>query len=81
MNNIAFHRITKRFGSLRALDAVDLSINPSQVVLVAGPNGAGKSTMINILLGLYLPDGGEIQINGSPTRIDNRFKSRIANRA
>jgi len=77
MNSIVFHRITKRFGRLCALDAVDLSVKPSEVVLVAGPNGAGKSTMINILLGLYLPDAGEVRIDGSRVPIDNKLKARM----
>ena len=75
MNNIAFHKITKRFGRLLALDAVDVSIKPSEVLLVAGPNGAGKSTMINIMLGLYLPDGGEIRIDGTSAPVDNKLKT------
>jgi ABC-type multidrug transport system ATPase subunit len=77
MNNIEFHNITKRFGKLCALDDVSLEVNPSEVVLLAGPNGAGKSTMINILLGLYLPDGGEIRIGGTRISVDNKLKKRM----
>ena len=77
MTSIAFHQISKRFGRLQALDDVSLSVNPSQVVLLAGPNGAGKSTLINILLGLYLPDHGEIQVDHTPVTIDNQIKSRM----
>jgi len=77
MNSIAFHHITKRFGRLCALDDVSLTMDPGQVVLLAGPNGAGKSTIINILLGLYLPDGGEIHIDGSHVSVDNKLKARM----
>ncbi|MBT8037205.1 MAG: ABC transporter ATP-binding protein [Verrucomicrobiae bacterium] len=77
MNNIEFHKITKRFGKLRALDGVSLEVLPGETVLLAGPNGAGKSTLINILLGLYLPDGGEIRINGSRVPVDKALKSRM----
>ena len=77
MNRIAFHKITKRFGRLCALDEVSLDIDPAQAILLAGPNGAGKSTIINILLGLYLPDLGEIRVDGSQVRIDNSLKSRM----
>lgn len=77
MNSVAFHQITKRFGRLRALDAVDFSMKSSEVVLVAGPNGAGKSTMINILLGLYLPDGGEIHVDGTRSPVDHRLKEQM----
>jgi len=77
MNNIEFHKITKRFGKLCALDGVSLEMHPGEVVLLAGPNGAGKSTLINILLGLYLPDGGEIRIKGKRVSVDNSLKTRM----
>ena len=77
MNSIAFHKITKRFGRLCALDDVSVSMSPAQAMLLAGPNGAGKSTIINILLGLYLPDGGEIRVDDSQVRIDNKIKARM----
>lgn len=77
MNNISFQKITKNFGRLRALDEVSLTLNSARAVLLAGPNGAGKSTLINILLGLYLPDGGGIQVDGLRTSIDNKLKTRM----
>lgn len=75
MNSISFHNVTKRFGRLCALDDVSVTMNSGQVVLLAGPNGAGKSTIINILLGLYLPDGGEIRVDGAQVSVDNRLKA------
>jgi ABC-type multidrug transport system ATPase subunit len=77
MNGIAFHKVTKRFGRLCALDEVSLGIDPAQAILLAGPNGAGKSTLINILLGLYLPDHGELRVDGPRVRADNQLKSRM----
>lgn len=77
MNGIEFHKVTKRFGKLCALDDVSLAIEPAHAILLAGPNGAGKSTVINILLGLYLPDLGEIRVDSSRVNIDNQLKSRM----
>jgi ribose transport system ATP-binding protein len=53
--------ITKNFGSVRALDSVDIEIRPNEVVGLIGENGAGKSTLLKILSGVYRPDSGQIR--------------------
>jgi len=52
--------LSKRFGGVAALEAVDLALAPGAVHAIIGPNGAGKTTLLNILSGIYRPDGGEI---------------------
>jgi ABC-type sugar transport system ATPase subunit len=56
--------ITKRFPGVLALDNVSLEFLPGQVHAVVGENGAGKSTLMKILAGAYVPDSGELYLDG-----------------
>lgn len=56
--------ITKRFSGVIANDCIDFEIAPGEIRALLGENGAGKTTLMNILSGLYSPDGGEIKIDG-----------------
>jgi ribose transport system ATP-binding protein len=56
--------ITKRFPGVLALDNVSLQFMPGEVHAVVGENGAGKSTLMKIMAGAYIPDSGEIYLNG-----------------
>jgi simple sugar transport system ATP-binding protein len=58
--------IHKRFGSTRALQGVDLSLEVGRCLGLVGRNGAGKSTLVSILSGLYPPDAGEVRLDGRP---------------
>lgn len=56
--------LTKRYGSLVALDNLDLSVNKGQIVGLLGPNGSGKTTLIKLIAGLLKQNSGELTVNG-----------------
>jgi branched-chain amino acid transport system ATP-binding protein len=53
--------VTKRFGGLCAVNAVNFSVKEGGVVGLIGPNGAGKTTLLNLICGIYKPDAGTIR--------------------
>jgi branched-chain amino acid transport system ATP-binding protein len=56
--------VTKRFAGIRALDRVDLCVEPGERVGLIGPNGAGKTTLFNCLRGVLRCDGGSVELDG-----------------
>jgi ABC-type multidrug transport system ATPase subunit len=58
--------LTKRYGDLRAVDAVDLDVAEGDVYGFLGANGSGKTTTVRMLLGLVLPTAGESHVLGQP---------------
>ncbi len=52
--------LTKAFGALRAVDGVDLVVQPGSLHAIIGPNGAGKSTLFNVLTGFFPADSGSV---------------------
>jgi branched-chain amino acid transport system ATP-binding protein len=59
--------LTKRFGGLVAVDRLSMVVPRGEVRGLIGPNGSGKTTTVNVLSGLYRPDGGEIHLCGRRT--------------
>ena len=57
--------VTKRFGGLTAIDALDLEIPRGSIYAVIGPNGAGKTTLFNCMTGFYTPEEGSIVFDGA----------------
>jgi general nucleoside transport system ATP-binding protein len=69
MDHIFIDRVTKTFEGFVALDNVSLRIRKGAIHAILGENGAGKTTLMNILYGLYQPDGGQILLDGAPLRL------------
>ena len=59
-------QVTKRFGSLVAVNRVDVRIEPGTIHAIIGPNGAGKTTLFNCVTGVYGQDEGTIVFKGQP---------------
>jgi branched-chain amino acid transport system ATP-binding protein len=57
-------RVTKRFGGLVAVNAVDFTLDEGTIASIIGPNGAGKTTLFNVFTGLYRPDDGDVVVQG-----------------
>ena len=68
-------KVTKQFGGLVAVSSVDLVIAEHSIASMIGPYGAGKTTFFNCVTGFYIPEEGEILLNGrnitglSPDRV------------
>jgi branched-chain amino acid transport system ATP-binding protein len=56
--------LTRSFGSLKAVDGVNLEVAQGEALGIIGPNGAGKSTLFNLVTGLLRPEAGSIQFDG-----------------
>jgi branched-chain amino acid transport system ATP-binding protein len=56
--------MVKRFGGFRALDVLSFAVSTGEILGLVGPNGSGKTTCINVISGLYRPDGGTIRFAG-----------------
>jgi branched-chain amino acid transport system ATP-binding protein len=52
------------FGGIRALQGVDLKLEPEEILTVIGPNGSGKTTLFNCISGVYQPDDGQVRFEG-----------------
>ncbi|MCW5637160.1 MAG: ABC transporter ATP-binding protein [Rubrivivax sp.] len=64
MSLLKVEGLGKRFGGLKAIDALSFEVAAGHVHAVIGPNGAGKTTLLNLLTGLYRPDAGRIVLDG-----------------
>src|SRR3974390_1352911 len=61
---LEIRNLTKAFGGLRAIDDVSLDFPSGSLSAIIGPNGAGKSTFFNLISGAFLPDSGEVLLDG-----------------
>jgi len=68
--------VSKRFGGVRAVDDVSISVDAGQIASIIGPNGAGKTSLLNMISGFYRPDTGSITFEGHD--ITHRSPAEIA---
>jgi simple sugar transport system ATP-binding protein len=61
----------KRYGSIKALEGINLEVSGGEVTCVLGDNGAGKSTLIKIIAGLHQPSSGTYEVEGTPVSFDS----------
>ena len=69
-------KLTMRYGSVTALDGVDLVLNTGEFVELVGPTGSGKTTLLSLLAGLETPDNGSVMLLGR--RLDNMGEDALA---
>jgi len=75
---LAVRNVSKRFGGVRAVEAIDLDVRQGQILSVIGPNGAGKTSLLNMISGFYQPDTGTVTMEGRD--ITNSRPNQIAER-
>ncbi len=68
---LSLQSVTKRYGTLTALDGVSLDIPRGEFFGLLGPNGAGKSTLMSLVAGLRAPDAGTLTLDGQPLSAAN----------
>lgn len=77
MSAISFEELSKNYGSLKALNHINLEINEGEFFGLLGPNGAGKTTLISILAGLCRPSSGHAKVMGHDVQTDFRAARRL----
>ena len=73
MTDVSLAGVTKRFGDVVAVDALDLQLAPNQVTAVVGPSGCGKTTTLRLVAGFERPDAGTIRIGEHVVAGDGHF--------
>ena len=72
VGRIETHGLTRTFGTVRAVEGVDLVVEPGRLTGFVGGNGAGKTTTMRMVMGLLRPDAGEVLWNDRPMTGEDR---------
>src|SRR6201986_29587 len=75
---LSVSKLVKRFGGFHALDGLSFHVTSGEILGLVGPNGSGKTTAINVISGLYAPDGGGVVLDG--TAIGGRASHKLVHR-
>ena len=75
---IQIKNVSKSFDGFMALDGISIHVPKGGIYGLVGPNGSGKSTLIRNIMGIYRPDGGEIEVDGQPVYENPAVKESIA---
>jgi Cu-processing system ATP-binding protein len=74
---IQINQLHKKFGKLIVLDGLDLEINSGGIFAILGPNGSGKTTLIKSILGMVIPNSGDIKINDQSVLKKWEYRNKI----
>ena len=74
---IKINDLHKKFGRLTVLDGLDLDIGSGGIFAILGPNGSGKTTLIKSILGMVIPDKGDIELEGEMVRNKWKYRNKI----
>jgi Cu-processing system ATP-binding protein len=74
---ISLKNICKNFGKFQALDHVNLDLNAGKSYALIGPNGSGKTTLIKSILGMVIPNSGELMFDGKSIFNDWKYREKI----
>jgi Cu-processing system ATP-binding protein len=74
---IQFSHIDKRYGRMAVLKDINLSLAPGRSIALIGPNGSGKTTLLKCLLGMVVPDRGEILLDGQRIAGDWAYRAKL----
>ncbi len=72
MHHLEIRNLSSAYGDLKVLRGVTLGVDRGEVLSLIGPSGSGKSTLLRVLIGLTLPDEGEVFVGGQPVDYRNR---------